>query len=180
MRIQATQLIDLDSLLTSNTSIPDPSARHMLVFSVLLDLQLSDKYLCACFDTGVVVARLCKRSDRGLVNTSGPGDGRGKVVGRDAVMIEDSRHPQVGRPTWPVAKRVIRQDLDSRVHPAGTHLGGRYIEKIRVTDGASVVDEYRVSKLSKEEQAEEERRNNTALVRERNNYNPKFMSGASQ
>ena len=178
MRIQATQLIDLDSLLTSNTSIPDPSARHMLVFSVLLDLQLSDKYLCACFDTGVVVTRLCKRSDRRLVNTSGPRDGRGKVVGRDAVMIEDSRHPEVGRPTWPVAKRVIRQDLDSRVHSAGTHLGGRYVE-MRVTDGASVVDEYRVSKLSKEEQEEEERRNDTALVRE-HRYNPNFISGASQ
>ncbi|KAI0084953.1 hypothetical protein BDY19DRAFT_909395 [Irpex rosettiformis] len=183
IKLQTAQLIDLDPLLISNSSAPDPNERHSLIRSVLLDLQLSAKYLCACFDSAMVVVRLRRSTlaDGGLVV-----GGKDVQVRRDVVMVEDTRHPEDGRRTWPAAKRVLRPgsyaapgsaSSESNLRSGG--VGTTEYVKSMVTTGAEVVEEYRVELLTKTELEEEKWANSGANVREGYRspwYNPNFIS----
>lgn len=180
-QLQAIRLIDLDMLLTTHSSIPDPAERHMLVFSVLLDLQISDKYLCACFDTGLVIARL--RTD---IHEEEDGEitGKGKAtanaqrgqVRKDAIMLEATGQPDDDRRRMPTAQHVFREKRPSTPLTSSSSLPAVGI-KYRVRTGWGVMGESMVKERTKEEIEKEESENSNALVRSSYRWNPNFISG---
>ncbi|KAI0777971.1 hypothetical protein BC629DRAFT_621364 [Irpex lacteus] len=178
--LQAIRLIDLDMLLTTHSSIPDPAERHMLVFSVLLDLQISDKYLCACFDTGLVIARL--RTDI-HEEEDGESTGKGKAtadaqrgqVRKDAIMLEATGQPDDDRRRMPTAQHVFREKRPSTPLTSSSSLPAAGI-KYRVRTGWGVMGESMVKERTKEEIEKEESENSNALVRSSYRWNPNFIS----
>ncbi|KAI0338346.1 hypothetical protein BDW22DRAFT_706892 [Trametopsis cervina] len=95
VRGEVHQLLDLAPILVAQSG-------ELAHFSVLLDLQLSDTYLCACFDSTVVWARLRPEGGGALaaeLATTG--------VGRDACVYEEPDDPWRLRSSAARLKRVV-------------------------------------------------------------------------
>jgi hypothetical protein len=148
------QIIDLDPTLSSLAG----------QLSTLLDLELSDKYLCACFDTAVVFVRLCCRSESNIkdgIHTSQC----------DAVCFVDEWHPFEEKYYLPQAEREPgHASAISRTD--GVHVSETDYVALAVLPGVSVLEEHTVVTLPDDCEPQD------ALLGSSQTNTPCFISGA--
>ncbi|KAI0691501.1 hypothetical protein BC835DRAFT_115660 [Cytidiella melzeri] len=145
LRGELHQVIDLDPILIEQSA---DYGDHCVLPSVLLDLQLSAKYLCACFDFAVIVARLRVAGDAEKEN-SVPGAVK-SGVNKNAVLYEDTVHSYEVRGTLPHPERVpVWKSTISRIDDV--EIARHDNTSVAISAGADSLEEYRVVERTRAE-----------------------------
>jgi hypothetical protein len=104
--------------------------------SILLNLELSDKYLCVCLNNAVIIVKLrCRGKPTEVDGTH--------ILQRDSVCFIDERHPFENKHRKPQAERVLRH-ASTVAWTDGVQVPGTDNVALKVLPGVDELEDYAV------------------------------------